>query len=328
MFKKISNITLIGILVALVLLYLGIQFLGKSDRSKSFREELVEIDTSKVTELVIQADTNAVHLIRQEGDWKIKLASGKMVDAEDQDVISTLNNLLTIKPSRIATRSEEKWSDYQVDTAGTQIQIYEGKHKTLDLIVGRFGINQSAMQQQQQQAYMGRGMQQFYTYVRLAEEEEVYAADDFMGMSLSTQASNYRNTQLISFTLDSLTQVSYQYPADSSFALRKADSGQWVIQAETADSAAVADYLRNVRYQNATNFADELEASDLATPDYQMTLEIKGEENVQVEAFRHPRYNWVIHSSLNPDNYFADQQGEIIQKIFTGKQRLLTPRPA
>ena len=58
MLKNISSLKMIGILAVLVLVYLGFQFFGGKSRSKSFKAEIVEIDTAKVTKMVIESKFN------------------------------------------------------------------------------------------------------------------------------------------------------------------------------------------------------------------------------------------------------------------------------
>ena len=205
MLKNISSIKMIGILAVLVLVYLGFEFFGGKSRSKSFKTELVEIDTAKVSKLIIESRGESLELIKENNAWKVSVGDGKYAEAQKSNVKSTLNSLLTIKPSRIVAKDSEKWKDYQVDSAGTRVQVFEGSKNTLDLVIGRFGFNQQAMQQQQMMG--GQGMQQFFSYIRLQNEEEVYVADNFMGMSINSDASGYRNKQLLSLTTDDISSA-------------------------------------------------------------------------------------------------------------------------
>lgn len=322
MLKNISSIKLIGILAVLLLVYLGFEFFGGKSRSKSFKTELVEIDTAKVSKLVIESKGESLELIKENNAWKVSIGDGKYAAAQKNNVKSTLNSLLTIKPSRIVAKNPEKWKDYQVDSAGTRIQVFEGGKNTLDLVIGRFGFNQQAMQQQQQMMMGSRGMQQFFSYVRLQNEDEVYVANNFMGMSINTDASDYRNKQLLSLTTDSISQIQFNYPADSGFVLSKVDS-TWSISGSQPDSAATASYLSDLRYVNNSNFVDDVPASALVSPTVSMNIKQNGKGDIMVKAFQHPVHKWIINSSENPLAYFADE--ELVKKLFIGSGKLLTP---
>ncbi|MCG8309371.1 MAG: DUF4340 domain-containing protein [Cytophagales bacterium] len=324
MLKNISSVKLIGILAALVLVYFGIKFFGGESRSKSFKAELVDMDTAKVTKVIIQAKGENLELLKEHDAWKVSIGEGKYAVAEKSSVKSTLNSLLSIKPSRIAAKKQDKWKEYQVDSAGTRVQVFEGGKATLDLVIGRFGFNQQAMQQQQQMMMGRRGGQQFFSYVRLQDENEVYVADNFMGMSINADASGYRNKRILSLTTDSISKIQFNYPADSSYVLSKIDS-VWSISGNQPDSTATADYLSDIRYLSNSNFVDDVPASALVSPTVSMNISQNGKPDVMIKAFQHPVHKWILNSSENPLSYFADE--DLIKKLFIGSEKLLTPTP-
>lgn len=325
MLKNISSIKLIGILSALILVYLGFEFFGGKSRSSSFKTEIVEIDTAKVSKVIIEANGEHLELIKENDAWKVSIGNGKYAEAQKSNIKSTINSLLTIKPARIAAKNPEKWKDYQVDSAGTRVQVFEGSKTTLDLVIGRFGFDQKAMQQAQQQQQMmgGRGgMPQFYTYVRLENESEVYVADNFMGMSINTDAGGFRNKEVLSLTTDDISEIQFNYPADSSFVLNKIDS-VWSVFGSQADSAATATYLSDIRFLNNSNFVDDVPPSALVSPTVSMNIKQTGKADILVRAFQHPVHSWIVNSSANPASYFADE--ELVSKLFVGSSKLLTP---
>jgi hypothetical protein len=324
MLKNISSIKMIGVLAVLILVYLGFEFFGGKSRSKSFKAEIVEIDTAKVTKVLIGAKGGTLELIKENNAWKVAIGAGKYAAAQESSVKSTLSSLLTIKPSRVAAKDPGKWKDYQVDSAGTRVQVFEGSKATLDLVIGRFGFNQQAMQQQQQMQMMGGGggRQQFFSYVRLNNENEVYVADNFMGMSINADASGYRNKQLLSLTTDDISSIQFNYPADSAFVLTRVDS-TWSIFGNQADSASVAGYLSGIRYVNNSNFVDDVAPTALISPTVSMSIRQDDQADIEVKAYQHPVHQWIIHSSENPMSYFADKS--LIEKLFVGSGKLLAP---
>jgi hypothetical protein len=322
MLKNISSIKMIGVLAALVLIYFGVDFFSGKSRSKSFKTELVTIDTARVSKIIIDSRGERTELIKENNGWKVLIGAGKYAEAQRSNVKGTLNSLLTIKPSRIAAKDPAKWKEYQVDSAGTRVQVYEGGKTTLDLVIGRFGFNQQAMQQQQMMGGRG-GMQQFYSYVRPYNESEVYVAENFMGMSINTNANDYRNKKLISLATESIESIQFNYPADSAFSLSKIDS-VWSIAGMVADSAAVADYLNDIRYINNSNFVDDVPPAALVSPTLSMKIKQAESADIELKAYQHPTYKWIIHSSENPMSYFADEQ--LIEKLFVGSKSLTGPK--
>jgi len=305
MLKNISHIKLLGILAILFLVFFGLKFFKKSGRSSSFRESLVEIDTAKVTSMTVEKEGNSFVVSRTAEGWEVSIGEGKKVEATSSSVKNALNSLLRITPNRIATKNPEKWRDYQVDSTGTRVTVSEGSKNTLDIILGRFGV---------------QGRQQFHTFVRLYDEDEVYAADNFMGMSFPSESAGFRNSRFLEVTTDSISQVVFQYPDDSSFVLSK-DGDFWMIGPEVADSAQVAGFISDLRYSSNRNFVDDVDPAVLISPTLQVDIMMNGLDDVNVKAFSHPAHGYILHSSTNPKNYFSDSG--LLEEIFRSENSLI-----
>ncbi len=305
MIKNVKNIRLLVFLVILIMVYVSLKFFKNTSRSKSFRQELVQIDTSRVAKMVITKSGESFQVVKDGGSWSVSISDNKKVEATASSVRNALGTLLSIQPDRIATRDPDKWSEYQVDTTGTRVQVFEGDKNTLDLIIGRFGV---------------QGQRQFYTFVRLEGDDEVYAANDFMGISFPSEPKSFRNSRFLQMETDSIYQIIFKYPADSSYILTRRDS-VWYIGSQPADSASVAGYLSDLRYISSSEFVDDVDPNTLINPIYKVEIETKGGENQTIEAYRHPEYDFIFHSSYNPIAYFSDEK--LNSRIFKGMDSLL-----
>ena len=289
---KTNTTKLLIALVILIAIFLVVRYTGNKDRSKSFRSELVSIDTAEVTRVVFDRGTE---LRKEEGSWYVyeNEEKHKAVDRTVKSMLSTLN---TIEPSRLAARSESNWKDYAVDSTGTRVRVYSREDEVLDIVLGRLGFE---------------NQRSYYTYVRLSDEEDVYVADNFMKMSVSTDGPAYRNNTLARIPTDSIRTIAFNYP-DTSFILEKNMS--WEIEGEQTDSASVASYLRTFSYLSSSSrqFTDPVEDTK---PDLSVVVATRNSE-VTLKAFDQPG-GWVVHSSSNPEEYFSDQT--LFDKIFVGK---------
>lgn len=292
---KSNKITmLLVVLVVLVAVFFILKFTGGNERSKSFRETLVELDTAKVTRIEIMSPEDTTELERKEGKW---IVDGTK-NGDDSSVKGLLSNLGQIEPSRLASRSEDAWKDFQVDeAAGTRVVVYEGDDKVLDIILGRFGVE---------------GQRSFYSYVRLTDESDVYVANNFMKMSIGTGSEDYRNDDVLRIKRDSVEAITFSYP-DSAFALSKGADG-WVIDGtQPADSASVARYLNGLQYLSSRNFGeagneDSLYEVQLTTNSNSYTLQAFGENG--------------LSSTYNAEEYWEDQS--LREKVFKGKAEFIT----
>ncbi len=289
--KNRNNFILFGILVILVLVYLAVTYFDDGGRSKSFREELVEIDQDQVTRIEIIGEGQKTLLSGGPDDWQVQLKDGTTKPAKKANINSMLSTLSSIEPSRIASRSADQWSDFQVDSAGTRVAVYEGDQKSLDLIIGRFGVE---------------GQRSFYTYVRLADENDTYVANNFMSMSVSKDPASYRNNEILRLKRDSVSSISFNYP-DSAFTLLKSD-GRWLVGNEPADSASMASYLNGLSMVTSRNF-DESMGNTL----FSVNLELSNQENIMISLDGEN----TLATSYNEHEYFSDSTA--INKIFKGR---------
>lgn len=272
--KGNKTILLLVILIALLGGYLLVKFTSDGGRSKSYREVLVDIDTAKVTRVVIASPETKTTLEKEDNSWKV---DGDK-KATSQSVNAMLASLQGVLPSRLASRSEDSWKDFQVDSTGTRVTVFEGSSESLDLIVGRFGVE---------------GQRSFYTYVRLEEDKDVYVANNFMGMSIGKTDKDYRNSNILKVNKDSISSIEFDYDG-SIYTLSKL-SGDWQIGGVSADSAQVASYLGGLANISSKNFNDE----ELADSDKEVIVHLNGNEDVSIKSFGES----ILSSSTNEEAF-------------------------
>ncbi len=290
--KKNKSLILVIVLVVLVGTFAIVKYTGNSGRSKSFRSSLVEINEQLVTKVEILTPTDTTLLEKVGSEWKVD----KSKRGDTATIQTMLKTLQQIKPSRLASRSEDDWSEFQVDNQGTRVTAYEGSSKVLDIVLGKFNVE---------------GQRSYYSYVRLTEDEDVYIAKDFMKMGIGADGGSYRNDDVLRVNKDSVTSIAFNYP-DSAFNLVKADQG-WIIGEVKADSAAVAKYLQSVTFVTSRNFSDNAATAGPLDITYTLAngeiLSVLGNANAG------------ISSSYNPDEYWEDKS--VFDKIFKGQTYFL-----
>ena len=292
---KLTTKNLIIILVVLGAAYGVTQFTKRSGRSKSLRSELVSIDTANVSKVEISSTGGEVTLNETAEGWMVNLADGSQKLAKQSSVTSLLTSLNTIEPGRLAAKTEDKWKDYAVDSAGTRVKVYEGDAVSTDIVIGRFGME---------------GQQSFYTFVRLFEDEEVYVANNFMGMSIGKDPSAYRENTLLRLEKDSLTSISFNYP-DSSFTLAKNE--RWYLDNQPADSASVVKYLNDLNFLTSRKFYDK---SITANPTHTVTYSFSNQPEITMEGYAIGE-EMIVKSSENQNESFSDDA--LRKKVFKGK---------
>ena len=299
MINKISNLKLILGLVLLALIYLAVVYFDSS-KSAPLEKQLVSIDTSKVTLLIIETTAEQVKLSKTtDGQWQVDLPSGKKVTAVTSKVNSVLGQLMDIRTDRLAAKDEDKWAEYQVDDTGTKLKVQEGDVLTLDMVVGQSGST---------------------SYIRIAGEVEVYASDDFKGLSSNDNINHYRDNTFVRMETDSIESITFNYPGDSSFQLTN-KQGAWTIDDDTpADSVKTIDYFRNLSLKFNDDFALE-DGSSLGAQIAKIEFKFSNQAPVFITAFEDLADSVIYQSSINEEAYFSDTA--LGEEFFIGKSELI-----
>ena len=297
---KLTPSNLLIILVVLGAALAISQFTKRSGRSKSLRSELVSIDTAKVSKVEVITGDLSVALTEADQGWRVALDNGTQKQTRAGAVSTMLASLSSVEPGRLASKSPSKWKDYQVDSTGTRVKVYEGDEVVTDIVIGRFGVE---------------GQQSYFTYVRLFEDEEVYVAPNFMSITIGKDAASYRDNTLLRLQKDSLTAISFSSP-EGAFQLSKGET--WYLTDQPADSAAVASYLTGLSLVSSKEFYDEEVVAD---PTHTVTLSFSNQPDVVLDAYALGN-DMVVRSSENKFESFSDPA--LFEKVFKSQSAFLT----
>lgn len=288
--KNVNHWKLIALFGGLVLVFAAVRIFRSPMMEGNLPASLTDIDSSRVTELVITPGKDPRSEIRlvKAGGWKLK--KGEEVFRLDEGAgTNALRMLMSLKPERMVSKKESKWNEFMVDSTGTRIKVMAGGAVETDLLIGRSGLNQSSGQQS-----MGTS----YTFVRLAADPEVYAVNGYLDALFNRSLNDWRDKGFLRLKRDSVNRVTFQYPGDSSFVLEK--KGKWMISNQLADSTAVGSYLSGMEYRNLQGFADRI---PIETPLLFITYERGGKMIAKIEAWPGVG-SWTARSSHQPDTYF------------------------
>jgi len=303
MFQKINN-RLLGIIFIVLLIFVVVFIFLDSDRNeRTFREILVDIDTSSVTKLVIYSQANKfqpLNIYKQDNEWFVDLPSGKSARVPNQKIERSFTELSSIKPKRLAARGEDKWNSFKVDSTGTRVKVFEGNNNTLDIVLGRFNYQQQP--------------RSVSTYVRLSTDSDVYEVDGFLAMTFNQNADAFRDATIVNADNNAWNNLKFDYPADSSFTLNKLNN-KWFINGVATDSAKTKRYLTTLSKLSRSTFADEMEIDPNRKPTYELTITDSSLNFTEINAFVDT--NYVITSSQNPDTKFNGKT--FGNTIFVGK---------
>jgi hypothetical protein len=324
MYKKINIKSLIIIFAVLLILAVIIFYMDSRKGERTFRSNIVDTDTSKVTSIVIYPKINREEpiVIQRKGNfWKIK-SRQRLFNADENVINNILKTLTELKPKRVAATDKSRWKQFEVtDSLATRVKLITGKKTGADIYFGKF----SYQQPKSQMAYYYNQRGTINTYVRIANDKIVYVVEGYLGMTLNRELNDFRNKSILRSNKSDWTRLSFTYPADSSFYLVK-EGGKWLVNGIMADSAAVADYFNSISWLSSSDFIDDQKPLH-SEPD--LSLKIEGDNFVrpiQVKAYKADTINrYLITSSLNEGTFFSGRKSKLTEKIFVGKNKFLAP---
>lgn len=298
-----NNRTLAIIFFALLGVYLLTRLLSARPET-TFRTDLVQVDTSLVDKIELHPKSEEgqiVTLQRNNGQWTV--SNGDLTaPALTNAVGSLLGQLNLMKAKRVVAKQAEKWKDYEVDEeSGARVTAYADGNVLTDFIVGRFNFNQQT--------------RQATSYLRLTEEEEVYAVDGFLSMTFGQDINAFRNKQILKLnTGEEVNSLQLQSGAET-VNLQKQNGGWLLNNEQVIDSTEMAAYLAGLRYVAGNTFADDFNSG--AGPDQSLQLQVN---NLPITINAYPYTggdkDFVIQSSQYPEAFFASDSSGIYAKLF------------
>lgn len=267
--------TLAAIFSVLVLLTLiNLAFSGRS-KSAAFDTNIVAFDSTKVDRILIQQhDKNPVELVKRGEEWKVVHDStNNEYPASESAVQQAISEALGLQVKSLVTRSPEKFSRFQVDSTGTLVEFFRGSNLLDGLMVGKFN-------------FVSRS--EFNTYVKGDDTDEVFAVEGFVGSSFNKDLDAWREKQVWDYAPKEITQVSFTYPADSSYSITRVGDDAWVSAEDTLKTSSVNSLLSNLGRVNASGFSYDYEPGDLGTARFQVRFTLDNGSQKAIRIFDKP----------------------------------------
>jgi|GEM_PF-771154 len=294
---KFNNKILGLIFIGLVALYFGHKILNKP-KVRSFKDILVMVDTSAVDKIVFypKGDTPKITLTKNGNSWTADDGETK-ITATSNSVNTILGPSTEIKTLQLISKNETKWAEYEVDdNSGKKVELYNGSQLLSAFYVGRFNFNQNTRSAK--------------TYMRLANENDIYVVDGFLSMSYEKQFDDFRNKKLIN-NLDVNDVLKIKVQTDSeNLSFEKDINGYWVDSANNAlDSLKMSNTVRtliNLRGNEVINDYQPNQNDRLV----QLTMVSDSKVEQSISIYKYGETDFACNSTSNKNVFFkSDKNG-------------------
>lgn len=313
MFKKFKSGVLIIILAVLMIIYLIVRYSGSDDRT--FRDKILTFDANSITQILIADPKNnegPVDLAKSGNQWMVNIGDKEYL-ADTNSIKNILSNLSNLQTKRYAGKNKDAWIKYDVtDTLATLVTLKDSKKTVAEILIGKFAYNMPKDQQQQIQSRQQRA--DMTTYVRLLDENDVYATEGFLKMSLSSDVDVYRNRNLVNINPGDVTRITVTEPEGRN--VFENQNGKWMQNGIPADSIMMAEYTTSLANLNGSKFVDH--ETMQSTLSHSLLIEGNNFNPVEIQAYPSADTNitYIISSSVNPGSFFNGKEGSLFDKIW------------
>lgn len=319
MFKKKNFIILISLLVILVVIVIITKVSDNKKQDRTFNRELFAVDTASISEVsfISKKDNKEIKILSNSNTWELH-CDGQIYPIDNEYVLNLMNEFGRIKIERIASRDDSKWSEFQVgDSLGINVKISCHNQEPLNIVVGKYSVQQSNNQYQ-------RSME-FSSYLRLADEKEVYAVKGGVAFFFSNGLDAFRDKKLVKVNKTDITKIVFNYPSDSAFVLTK-ENDNWLVNNNSVDSMEIDNYLNMISNLSAYDFVEE-GASQINIASHSLQIEGNNFSTIELKAIPADTINkYLISSSINPKSYFSGEKSNLFERVFVPIQKFIAEK--
>ena len=305
-----SNKNLLYLFLVLLLIF-GITQVFNTKKDRSFKSEILKVDTLSISKIVIHAvgdQHKETVLTKTEGSWNASQGD-KTVPVAPGTLDGIIKELPVMKVKAIATQSKDKYHEYEIgDSTGSHIEVYAGSKKIADFYSGKFGFNPQS--------------NSMLSYIRLKDDPNVYTVDGFQSMTFNAPFSSFRDKSILNSDVDQIQKVSVVSNGNK-LELSKDATGWLLNNNPLKDSTAVQNYLNSIHSLSGSELLDEFTKSD--SPSHSGLVNING-SNTTVDLYQSgdTLKPFIVHSSNNPDVFFKEDSNNVYRTLIGGLSNLIS----
>ena len=291
--RSMRKRTFFFLLLILLMAYGGARYWARN-RPSLFETQLIAIDTNSITAISIipeRSPQNEITLKREGKSW-IASQGNRTVRASFQALNPLLAKLADIESQRIVTKYLPEWNNYGVGPEqGARVRVFRNGEILEDFLIGRFDTSADSIG---------------YTFIRLWEDEEVFAVRGNLGPLLCPAFDAFRSRALLGIDPSKVQEIWWE-PVERDSA------------AVFSHTPQIDSFLQNVRSLQGESFADAFDPVRSAQL-LQGRITFFGtdwETPVEVAWYRDSleEKSFIFSSTSNPDNYFSSDSAGIFGQL-------------
>ncbi len=232
--KRTTWILIGAVVVLAIITYVVLRQPGETSSAGGSGTMLVNYDSASVDKIQINSASGSVVLEKQGNGWV--LASPLRYRADQNVVTAAVGKGKSIEVKNVVSSNPEKQRVFQVDSAGTLVQMYAAGNLAAAFRVGKTSPSYTE------------------TYIRKEGSNDVYLADGMFSYVFTHPAKDWRDKSIYKSEADLIRSVTYKF-GDTTFILAMKDS-LWRLNDDSVSQATVKSVLGSLASLQADDFVD------------------------------------------------------------------------
>jgi len=248
--KKKNIFILLGILVALVLITMIIENMGKRDERKADEEATLfpGFAADQVSSIQIKIKDKEVRLNKEGDTWLVATADNYPADQES--VTRMLDTFAELKSKLTASKSAAKHFQFEVDVInGISVMIMGKSDEDVlaHLFVGKMGSDYTS------------------TYIRKAEQDAVLLADGYLKSLFDKGERGWRDRKIFDFDTNQVQRLTLTSQEKGTITIESQGDGNWQIlepEVSPGKKDVVDRIINEISKLSADSFAEKKEPTE------------------------------------------------------------------
>ena len=201
-----TTILLASILGILIVAVVGVSIASnKKKRNKEMGELFVPVNIDEISKIKIISKKKTQELSKIDNQWAVSSAGN--IKADQKAVSDILDCIKEMRKEEIISANSGKKANFEVDEErGVEVKLYKGEDQLADFFVGKAGADFNS------------------TYVRAADEDNVYAVKKFVRVYFDK--SDFRDLAIFNFDKEKVSEIVIDQKGKDPVILQKKD-GKW-----------------------------------------------------------------------------------------------------
>jgi len=286
--------TLLFLAIVILAMY-GISRWLANRGEPNFSPDLMRVDTARVTMITIAAPQSSEISLQREGRLWIASNGQTTMKMPPDKINPVLETLATVKMDSLVAHEADTWKAYGLsDEAGTRIRVYAQDQVLEDFVLGLAATDSPTGN----------------AFLRFSGQDEVYAVKGALAKQFPIDFDALRDKQILRIP---------EEVTISAFEIMTPDTT--IRYTAQQDSVRFENYLRALRDIAGEKFADDFDEVQGESLWFR-TLTLRttgGNDSLVVRCYRDTMriMPFIIHSSQNPDAYFASDSAGAFNTLFT-----------